>query len=612
MLKRIGLSKWSKDIIEVLTLTFILGLFCGVFIGLVRGWKYTPKGFFLLALNTINSSVNESLLIVFLFLLIYLFAFLAFHRVIKNTKWACLIASSLSCLPFFFFWGYEINKIYRIYWSNFLEREAIILNLNVGVGFILLWLLASVGFFFWTKSRILKMQTVNIGRLSSLVGIVLIFNVSMYLFYNFYTVKQDSPNVLIILVDCLRADHLSSYGYNRRTTPNIDDFSKDAVVFAQAISQSTFTKTSVASLFTSLYPYQNGVYRGAGESVDILTGTVTSDVLGEEETTLAEVLLQNGFLTVAWVPVGHLAPYMGFAQGFIDYDQRQGKGKIKSINMKFTEWAERIGKGHKFFAYIHYIDLHSPYRPKPPYNTLYLSDDGKDEEKSKKERRAYEQKALYDGQMTYIDSEIGLLLDKLKKAGLYDNTLIILTGDHGDAFGEHGFFTHSRAPYEEIIRVPLIIKFPNSLYSGRVIESQVRLIDVMPTILDFLKIKTDTKLSGFSLLNYLDNSNNTNARVDFPKYAITEIFNKIHGIDALSIRTEEFKYIHFKNEEDEFYDLKADPQEKNNIIKLQPKVAEEFHQMLLPILAEKDQKRVKKVTLDKETVKELKALGYIQ
>jgi arylsulfatase A-like enzyme len=272
------------------------------------------------------------------------------------------------------------------------------------------------------------------------------------------------------------------------------------------------------------------------------------------------------------------------------------------------KWIKRVGKKHKFFAYIHYLDLHSPYEPKPPYDTLYLNKTDKEDL-----GRFDYPRALYDGQLTYIDTEIGTLLDDLKKEGLYDNTLVIITSDHGDEFGQHGAIGHSKVPYDEVIRVPLIIKFPESLYAGTVVENQVRLIDIKPTILDYLKIEPHTELSGFSLMNYLDSNEDRNHhQIDFPRYAISEIYNMVQDLDVLAIRTEEFKYIHFKNKDDELYDLKADPEEQNNLIKKHPEVAEKFNQMLPPILAEKNQKRVKQVSLDKKTIEELKALGYIQ
>jgi arylsulfatase A-like enzyme len=280
------------------------------------------------------------------------------------------------------------------------------------------------------------------------------------------------------------------------------------------------------------------------------------------------------------------------------------------MNKKFMEWTKGIGKKHKFFAYLHYNDLHAPYRPKPPYDTLYLGKIGSGYEGTTDLDR---RKALYDGQLTYIDTQIGILLNNLKKEGLYDNTLIVITGDHGEGFGEHGIMEHSKPPYDILTRVPLIIKFPQSSYAGRSVNNQVRLIDVMPTILDFLQIKTDRKLSGFSLLNYLDNDKKD--RVNYPKYAISELFNRLHFREnSLSIRTEEFKYIYFLNREDELYNLKTDPKEENNIIKLKPEIAERFREMLPPILSqsEKNRKRTLKVNYDKKMVEELKALGYIQ
>lgn len=609
MPKRILQSTWFKYLTELLTLTLALGILFGVVSGLMRGWKYIPEGLFLITLDTLNISVNESIYLSFLFLVFYLLVFLSLRRLIENIKLTCFVVGAISCLPFFLFWGYKINQSNWINWFNFFGWQAIILNVKIALGFTLLWILASLGLFFWTKTRILNSQFNNIRLPSSLLLTVLVFNISIYLFNNLHASKQNSPNVIVILIDTLRADHLSLYGYSRNTTPNIDEFSKNAVVFTQAISQATFTKTSIASLFTSLNAYQHGVYRGAGDLKDT-GGSIATDVLDENETTLAEVLLQNKFLTTAWLQQGQLASYMGFAQGFINYNERQND--IKNINGKFIKWLKRSGKKRKFFAYIHYLDLHDPYRPQPPYDTLYFDNTRAEKIKSRDKFRAYKQRAFYDGQLTYIDSEIGLLFEQLKKTDFYEDTLIILTADHGEAFGEHGFFKHSYEPYDELIRVPLIIKFPKSLYAGEVVKSQVRLIDVMPTILDFLKIKTDSELEGSSLLSHLNNGSDRNHKMDFPDHAVSEIFNERYGVNALSIRTEKFKYIHFHNRKDELYDLEKDPEERDNVIGLNPEVAEKFQQMLQPVLSEKKQKVVKKVNLSEETVNELKALGYIE
>jgi arylsulfatase A-like enzyme len=175
---------------------------------------------------------------------------------------------------------------------------------------------------------------------------------------------------------------------------------------------------------------------------------------------------------------------------------------------------------------------------------------------------------------------------------------------------EHGFIAHSTTPYDELIRVPLIIKFPNSLHRGKVIKNQVRLIDIMPTLLDFLKIKIDSNLEGFSLLNYLDFDAIKNNKIDFPEYAISEIgFYEVNP--TVSIRTDEFKYIYFEDRRDEFYDLNLDSKEQNNIIDFKRDEAEKFYKIALDI-KEKRKKGVKEILPDENTIKELKSLGYIE
>ena len=606
-------AKWFKYIIEIVTLTLILGFLVGVVVGFVRGWKYTSNGLFSLTIDTLRLGINESVLTVLILGVLYLVIFLALYRKIKHAKWSCLVSSAIVLFPVFIFLGYRINQLYV---TGFFEPRAIVLNLIIGAGFILLWILVSIGIFWWTRWRILKTATVNTRVFGALLGVFLVFNVSMFLYHKYY--EPESPNVIIILIDALRPDRLGCYGNSRNTSPNIDAFAEDSVLFTQAISQATFTKTSIASLFTSLYPYQHGVY---GDTVD---GT-TSDILGEGETTLAEVLLRDGFSTAAWVHNPHLRSNMGFSQGFIEYDDRPAG--MENINKRFSRWISQVGNKHKFFAYIHYLDLHDPYRPKPPYDTMYgvYSDvysgiDFKNwgaylaeirENKRRLDKKDVDQLlAYYDGQLTYIDSQVGLLLEYLKREGLYDNSLIIITADHGDGFMEHGFISHSYKPYDELLRVPLIIKFPHSEYGGKVVNSQVRLIDVMPTILDILGVKTESKLSGLSLLGYVDDDGNKDRKVNFPDYSISE--HNTRRISFVAIRTEKYKYIYYPDGEAEFYDLSADPKEQNNIMKMKPSEADGLHKMALSVAQNRKVGNTGKVVLDKKTVDELKALGYVQ
>ncbi|HWP93815.1 MAG TPA: sulfatase [Thermodesulfobacteriota bacterium] len=610
MIRKLLKTNIFRYLVEALTLALVLGISIGVILGFYEAWVYASNGFFLPVLNLLEHNINKSIPIVFIFTSVYLIAFLNLHSVLGNVRRACLLSSAIALTAVFIFLFYYADQIIFTGGLSKLIQSLLIW----GAVFIALWFLVSILFFFWTKRRVLEAPVVNIRGLSLLIGIVLLLNLSTLLTHRLY--PNDSPNVMILLIDCLRADHLSLYGYNRKTTPNIDELSKDAVVFTQAISQSTWTQTSMASLFTSLYPYQHGV-----DKIEEANGSIVSGVLNEQETTLAEVLFQNGFLTMAWTKGNHMKSATGFAQGFVKYDDNLGL--IEEVNKEFTEWLSLAGSNSNFFAYLHYNDLHDPYRPKPPYDTMYgiYSDvySGIDFSNTSGFRKKILQgitkkdvdqlMAYYDGLLTYIDHRIGVLLDELKMAGLYDDTIIIVTADHGDGFMEHGYLGHSKAPYEELIRVPLIIKFPNSQYGGEVVKSQVRLIDVMPTILDYLGIRVGHSLAGFSLLSFLSADGKKDGEIDFPGYAYSE-----RG-DTLAIRTEKFKYIYFQSEKgEEFYDLVTDPHERDNIIASKQEEAAEFRKIALGVISERATKKkdVGEVVLDKEAIEELKALGYIE
>jgi arylsulfatase A-like enzyme len=418
------------------------------------------------------------------------------------------------------------------------------------------------------------------------------------------------------------------YGYPRDTTPYLDAFANEAVIFSEAISQSTFTKTSIASLFTSRYPHKHGVYTGSTEDSE---GKILSDVLREDEVTLAEALSEAGYLTGGFLTQAHLREYMGFGQGFATYNA--DVGNVKSIHRKAIRWLQAVARASGFFLYLHYIDLHDPYQPPPPYDHLYGDTrnaySGFDLENWDQElgdvrhgRRSVEMDQLnqmiarYDGLINHIDFEMGVFFAKLKDLGVYDDSLIIVTSDHGDGFTEHGFLSHSWEPYDELIRVPLLIKFPNGRYKGRVINEQVRLIDVMPTVLDIINEETGREnLQGFSLLNYLDEERRERSRGAFPRYSFSEYsYDKRRTYPKIGIRTKRLKYLFRpKKNKDQIFDLQEDPGEKVNIISARDAEALEFREMALEVVSEwrKRREEAEQVSVDEATVKELKALGYL-
>lgn len=326
-------------------------------------------------------------------------------------------------------------------------------------------------------------------------------------------VSDDAHNVLIILIDALRADHLGCYGYERETSPHIDELSKSSVVFNQAISPSSWTKPSIPSLFTSLYPSRHGVFEGSSKDTE---GHITSDILQDTLITMAEVFRDNGYSTVAFIHNAQLRGFLGFSQGFDLYNDRAGDAE--EINTSFLSWLETRPEV-PFFAYLHYLDVHFPYQPPSPYDTIfgnYKSDidfyskewkilrrrinDGEIELADEDLERMI---SLYDGELRYLDDQLGILLEELKARNLYDNTLLLVTADHGEEFLEHGKIGHGQSLYNELLHIPLIMKFPADSWRGSRIDRPVELVDLLPTLTDYLGWNPPIPSSGRSLLPFI-------------------------------------------------------------------------------------------------------------
>ena len=282
------------------------------------------------------------------------------------------------------------------------------------------------------------------------------------------------------------------------------------------------------------------------------------------------------------------------------------------MNPRFLKWVSQIGRHHQFFTYLHYIDLHRPYLPEPPFDTRFgvyrKIDSGKYRDwqatlvkpiPNLDKSDLLQLAASYDGLIAMIDQEIGNLFEELKTLGLYDNSLIIVTSDHGEAFFEHGFLAHSNTPYEELIRVPLIIKFPSSQFKGSIIDRQVRHIDLLPTLLDYLGKKSSSS-SGASLLRLLEDPS-----ANFPQTAVSEFE------ETIALRSQNSKYIRFNDAKAEFYDLIHDPDEKRNLMNSTQTETDNFRKIAEKIVFLRTRNVGKEVTVDEKTVEELKALGYL-
>ncbi len=429
---------------------------------------------------------------------------------------------------------------------------------------------------------------------------------------------QDGTNVIVILVDALRSDHLGCYGYDLPTSPTLDEFAGESLIFTKSFSQSTHTKPSTASLFTSLYPSQHNVLLGNRRDA---AGNFYSDVLDESFKTMAEYLTDAGFNSAGFLDQGQLHSYMGFAQGFTYYNSYL-KG-AEQVNGDFFRWLP-ANKHRKFFAYLHYLDVHAPYAPPPEYKAMFVKGTSDlvipgqvaDWRKFKKtfddikgqlvDSDIDQLKALYDAEIRAFDAQMAVLFQRLKDAGVYENSIIIVTADHGDSFMEHNEIDHGTTLYDEVLRVPLLVRFPKGEHAGQV-DTPVQTIDVLPTILDFFDINMEGDLlMGQSLLALTDDSH---------EFLEKPVFSE--RLHLLSIRKGKYKLIYNTNEEiGELYDLQADPDEQENIL-ADSQQAERAQSMKAELLSWADGiKEIRPaptgVPLDKKTVDKLKTLGYIR
>ena len=397
--------------------------------------------------------------------------------------------------------------------------------------------------------------------------------------------SPSSPDIFLVTIDTLRADHVHCYGYELIKTPTLDALAKDGILFAQAFTPSPITNTSHTSILTGLLPSTHGV-------------TDFAVPLATNNQTLAEALKSRGYSTAAFIgsvilDSKEFAP--GLDRGFDFYDNfphpvttgsRWGRLERRAeVVVQHTNVWLNAHPAAPHFVWIHLYDPHDPYEPPPPYSQIY------------KER-------LYDGEIAYADSALAGLIASLKERGWYDRSLIVVVGDHGEGLGEHREQTHGIFLYDSTTHVPLIIKLPAATDSGKVVKSQVRTLDVFPTILDLLHIPAPERLDGESLRPYLSNTEE-NGRIVLGE---TDYPLRFGWAPLRSVRADGFKFIDAPRPE--FYDLNRDPQEQTN--HYEPWNANV--QKSRAILADRRSRAAPSgaaASIPQSTLDELKALGYL-
>src|SRR5947199_7760533 len=399
--------------------------------------------------------------------------------------------------------------------------------------------------------------------------------------------KPSAPDIYLVTIDTLRADHVHCYGYERVQTPALDSLAKDGIRFAQAFTPSPITNTSHTTILTGLLPSSHGV-------------TDFAIPLAPAHPTWAELLKKKGYHTAAFIGAvildsKSLAP--GLDRGFDFYDNfpehpqtKSRFGRVERRGMDVVQHAEKWIAAHPgglHFVWVHLYDPHDPYEPPPPYSQTY------------KDR-------LYDGEIAYADSALANFLTYLKKLGRYDNSLIVVVGDHGEGLGEHHEDTHGIFLYDSTTHVPLIVKLPNEPEAGRTVDAQVRTTDIMPTILGLLGVAAAASLDGDSLEPFLNGVEAAPRTV----FGETEYPLRFGWAPLRSIRKEGFKFIEAPKRE--LYDLRADPGELRNHYEPWDGTVQKLRRVLAELSAKSPAPgKSSPGAVSLSTIDELHALGYL-
>lgn len=428
------------------------------------------------------------------------------------------------------------------------------------------------------------------------------------------------PNILLVSLDTTRADHCSAFGYGRPTTPRLDALLPDGVRFTAAYAPMPTTLPSHATLFTALHPRSHGVLKNGLE-------------LADGADTLARRLADAGYRTAGVTSSYVLDAKFGPSQGFADWDDDFGETPCKMLGRNWegrdldesfcrrgsdsreraTAWLERRGyldrrdDGRPFFLFLHLFDPHNPYAP-PPEHAALFPPAGADPRDA--------QIAAYDAEIHYADAQVGALLDRLAGAGLLDDTLVVVVGDHGEGLGQHGWENHGMMIYEEAVRVPLLVRWPRRIAGGRTIAAPVGLVDLAPTILDLAGAPGIPGAQGRSLAPALV------AGVALDPEVPVVVQRRIYEVESLrgvrvrgakvGVRMGRWKYIEAPAEGTrELYDLSDDPAELHDVATREPGELRRMRAQLEQWAARTPLARgIGRV--DDGDAERLRALGYVQ
>lgn len=613
----------GADQIFRISMSALIGLVFGLFAAIAEGiWQALPT--FKLYLLSIGVNVLFYSLVSVVF---YLFCYFIFSSIeLIKANFLSLVLSMLLSLC-----GLVVSLIYL--YPYILQMSFIRLN---PFGAAIFLLIGSVLIFLLWFFILIKIKL----KIVFLYFLILIYLAFIFIGFMKQQLSKSSMdiaikaeatkqrNVILMVNDSLRSDHLSCYGYKKKTSPFLDSLAAEAVLFTRAISHGANTSLSMPSLFTSFYP---------NESVAAL--------MRKDQDILGQILKKRGYATAAFSANPYLSPELGFAQGFdlffnfprsnkydicllnllvkiapylnIPSDAGAFYGTLADMNPEIAKFL-KLNKDKSFFLYIHTMDAHIPYLPPTKYVKRFIADPKKGyigdynliamrREEPDWQEVLHNLIGRYDASIFYLDKCISSLWDTLGQLNLQDNTVLIITADYGDEHYEHGQLFHGGNLYEEVIKVPLIIYYPNKLPKGQRISELVAHIDIIPTILDILDLSPEKNIKGLSLLPLILNRDQLLPR----DFVLSQSNEKV------AVLSRRWKYIATLNEKGnigatEIYDLLKDPGEKKNLASSALNIKAAMHKQLEHYLQQRNRS---KLDLDKilpQLKKQLKALGYIQ
>jgi arylsulfatase A-like enzyme len=417
--------------------------------------------------------------------------------------------------------------------------------------------------------------------------------------------------VVLVSIDTLRADHLGFYGYERETSPVLDALARESTVFDEAMSSSPWTLPAHASLLTGLYPSRHGL-------------TSHERYLSSGLATLAQLFSRAGYRTAAVVNSHNLGPDFGLDRGFQQYryfeENASQREPSRQITDQAVQWVGEAGK-RPLFLFLHYYDVHSDYASLPEHEAEFLRPYEGIADGTTAQLAAHREGKVslspadapnlidrYDAGIRQMDAEIGRFLDFLRERNLMEETLLVLTSDHGEEFFEHGGVLHGQTQYQEVLRVPLVVRGPE-VPAGRRIATPVSLVDVAPTLLGLTGIEVPQGLSGVDVAPlWSEGDPELEARYLFSE---ADHNNLEHDITR-AVRYRSFK-LHFNRLSREYrlYDLSRDPAEQADVSSGQAKAISALSERLQSFMAgERTEAPIR--SLSEEEVEKLRSLGYLR